>query len=79
MFCIFLGAVHIVLTFMEKCILKYTSMCNVECYVLLQLMSFSRNEFSVETAAFMQQIWLYHYSSTNITYSHHWLFHVTQL
>ena len=27
-------------------------MCNVECYVLLQLMSFSQNEFSVETAAF---------------------------
>ena len=27
-------------------------MCNVECYVLLQLMSFSQNEFCVETAAF---------------------------
>ena len=27
-------------------------MCNVECYVLLQLMSFSQNEFSVETAGF---------------------------
>ena len=30
----------------------YIYMCNVECYVLLQLMSFSQNEFSVETAAF---------------------------
>ena len=27
-------------------------MCNVESYVLLQVMSFSQNEFSVETAAF---------------------------
>ena len=27
-------------------------MCNVECYVLLQLMSFSQSEYSVETAGF---------------------------
>ena len=54
-------------------------MCNVECYVLLQVMSFSQNEFSVETAAFMQQIWHYQYSSSNITYSHNCLFYVPQL
>ena len=53
MFCILLGAVHIVCTFLVKCILKYISMCNVECYVLLQVISFSQNEISVETAAFM--------------------------
>ena len=28
-------------------------MCNVECYVLLQLMSLSQNEFYAETAAFI--------------------------
>ena len=58
MFCILLGVVQIVHTFLVKCILKYISMCNVECYVLLQVISFSQNEISVETAAFMQQIWL---------------------
>ena len=79
MFCILLGAVHIVCTFLVKCILKYISMCNVECYVLLQVISFSQNEISVETAAFMQQIWLYWYSSSNITYSHNCLFYVPQL
>ena len=79
MFCILLGAVHIVHTFLVKCILKYISMCNVECYILLQVISFSRNEISVETVAFMEQIWLYRYSSSNITYSHTCLFYVPQL
>ena len=31
-------------------------MCNVECYVLLQLMSLSQNEFYAETAAFTNAI-----------------------
>ena len=79
MFCILLGVVHIVCTFLVKCILQYISMCNVECYILLQVISFSQNEISVETAAFMQQIWFYRYSSSNITYSHNCLFYVPQL
>ena len=79
MVCILLGAVTIVHTFLMKCILKYKSMCNVECYILLQVISFSWNEISVETAAFMEQIWLSWYSSSNNTYSHTCLFYVPQL
>ena len=51
-------------------------MCNVECDILLQVISFSWNEISVQTVAFMQQIWLYRYSSSNITYSHNCPFYV---
>ena len=54
-------------------------MCKVECYILLQVISFSWNEISVDTAAFMEQIWLSWYSSSNITYSHTCLFYVPQL
>ena len=33
-------------------------MCIVECYVLLQLMSLSQNEFYAETAAFINATYL---------------------
>ena len=53
--------------------------CGMLCFMFYAGYIFSQNEFSVETAAFMQQIWLYQYSSFNITYSHNCLFYVPQL